>query len=100
MKNVVHHEYFRTVSLGGRKSCPCCKAKLSESEQIWSWGEYQRGKWYTVQHFCRACWVEVENRLQAHAFQCRCSFRLVGYGGEHLPVWLSLEAQCCAIASN
>lgn len=100
MKNVVHNEYFRTVSLGGRKSCPCCKAKLSAGEQIWSWGEYQRATWYTVQHFCKECWLEVENRLQAHAFQCRCTFQLVGYGGERLPVWLSLEAQHCETAPN
>jgi hypothetical protein len=97
---VVHNEYFRSVRLGGRKSCPSCHSKLADGEQVWSWGEYHRGKWSTVQHFCQQCWLEVENRLQAHAFQCRCSFTLVGYGDEHLPAWLSLEPACCAIASN
>jgi hypothetical protein len=97
---VVHNEYFRSVRLGGRRSCPCCHSKLRSGEQIWSWGEYVRGKWYTVQHFCQQCWGEVENRLQGHAFQCRCSFQLVGYGGEQLPAWLSLEPACCATGSN
>lgn len=89
-KPVVHNVYFRTVSLGNRKSCPSCKVKLPVGEKLWSWGEYQRGKWYTVQHFCSQCFAEVRARLKGHAFQCRCSFNLVGYCGEQLPVWLTL----------
>jgi hypothetical protein len=89
-RQVVHNEYFRAVSLGGRKSCPHCHSRLAPQEQIWSWGEYQRGKWYTVQHLCRACWPPVLERLRQHAFQCRCTFVLVGYHTA-LPAWLCLE---------
>jgi hypothetical protein len=97
---VVHNEYFRTVALGGRKSCPSCHSRLERGEQVWSWGEYQRAKWYTVQHFCKQCWMEVENKLSVHAFQCRCTFQLVGYRGERLPDWLCLEAEHCERGSN
>jgi hypothetical protein len=87
---VVHNEYFRTVSLGGRKSCPHCHSQLARGEQVWSWGEYQRGKWHTVQHLCRACWPTVQEQLRHHAFQCRCAFVLVG-SHTALPDWLCLE---------
>jgi hypothetical protein len=90
-RNVVHNEYFRAVSLGGRKSCPHCHSRLALGEQIWSWGEYHAVRWYTVQHFCRACWPTVLERLRQHAFHCRCAFALVGYRGEDLPDWLCLE---------
>lgn len=93
VKQVVHNEYFRTVLLGNRKSCPTCKLKLHSGEKIWSWGEYQRGKWYTVEHFCSQCFYEVKARLLYHSNQCRCSYNLQGYSGEKLPVWLTLEGK-------
>ena len=90
-RSVVHNEYFRTVLLGGRKSCPQCKVKLCDGEKIWSWGEYHNVRWYTVQHFCKQCWHEVQARLRQHSWQCHCTYNLVRYGAERLPTWLTLE---------
>jgi len=86
-----HNEYFRTVSLGGRKSCPCCKAKLENNESIWSWGNYVRAKWVTVTHFCNNCFESnVQKPLTSHTDDCGCTVNLVGYSGR-LPNWLHLN---------
>ena len=86
-----HNEYFRTVSLGKRKTCPSCKAKLALGESIWSWGEYVRAKWRTVDYFCKECFNSaVRSRLLNHAKDCGCKVNLVGYGGTKLPPWLTL----------
>lgn len=86
-----HNEWFRSVSLRGRKSCPSCKEKLQPGEKIWSWGEYVHGKWRTVDHFCKSCFQEnVKSRLTGHSVDCGCSITLVGYGGGELPEWLTL----------
>lgn len=90
----VHNEYFRTVSLGHRKSCPSCYSKLGTDESIWSWGAYSAGRWYTVQHFCQSCWSAGYNtpreRLAAHKKVCGCTINLIGYWGTQLPAWLIL----------
>lgn len=90
-----HNEYFRTVSLGNRKSCPNCSTKLPYGEQIWSWGNYVRVKWITVQYFCCNCFANgyhnPKQRLIDHAGPCGCTFNLIGYRGEKLPAWLTLE---------
>lgn len=90
-----HNEYFRTVSLGNRKSCPSCGEKLPAGEQIWSWGEYAYAKWHTVQYFCVSCWGNgprnPKARLIEHREPCGCSFNLVGYRGTRLPNWLALD---------
>lgn len=89
-KTRTHNEWFRTVKLGGRKSCPNCKEKL-QGESIWSWGQYQCAKWKTVTHFCRNCYASrVKTPLQGHTKDCGCNVQLVPYGGEHLPEWLTI----------
>ena len=86
-----HNEYFRTVSLSKRKSCPYCYAKLAEGESVWSWGEYHAGKWRTVKYFCQVCFERnVKGLLLSHTDTCRCVVNLVGYGSEKLPTWLHL----------
>ena len=78
LKQRVHKEWFRTV-IDRRKSCPCCKVKLSTGESIWSWGEYVCGKWRTVKHFCRECFTdEVQRLLKDHTGGCGCAITLVG----------------------
>ena len=89
----VHNEYFRTVSLGGRKSCPYCKAKLEREESIWSWGEYVRGKWYTVRYLCKLCFPAIQQQLVGHSKPCGCEIVLQRYGAERLPAWLTLEGK-------
>lgn len=90
-----HNEWFRTVSLGGRKSCPGCGEKLESGESIWSWGEYLRAKWRTVKHFCKKCYPEqVQKPLLSHTGGCGCTVNLCGRG-ERLPTWLTLEAASC-----
>ena len=85
-----HNEYFRTVSLGNRKSCPTCGEKLQNGESIWSWGEYVRAKWRTVKHFCKACFEEeVRGLLIDHAGDCGCNITLVVREIE-TPEWLKL----------
>ncbi len=89
-KQRVHREHIRPVALGGRKSCPSCKAKIT---QFWSWGEYHNGKWRTVQHFCQTCYkADVERKLVSHAMQCGCTFELVGHDlpNRELPGWIQL----------
>lgn len=89
MKIRQHNEYFRTVSLNNRKSCPNCKKKL-DGESIWSWGEYIYGKWRTVKYFCRNCFkTEVQNDLNSHTADCGCVVNLCGRG-DVLPNWLNL----------
>lgn len=86
-----HNEWFRSVSLGGRKNCPSCKEKLEQGEKIWSWGEYVFAKWRTVKHFCKKCYSEqVQTPLINHTDECGCTVNLIGYGGETLPEWLNL----------
>lgn len=95
-----HNEWFRTVSLGGRKSCPGCGEKLESGESIWSWGEYVRAKWHTVMHFCKKCYAtRVQKPLVAHTGGCGCTVNLIGKG-EPLPVWLTLSepAACVSVA--
>ena len=94
-----HNEWFRQVSLGNRKSCPCCKAKLAENESIWSWGEYVSGKWRTVKYFCRNCFeAEVASLLVSHADDCGCLITLVGYHCT-LPDWLGLDSKMYLVPS-
>jgi hypothetical protein len=91
-----HNEWFRTVSLGGRKSCPTCSAKLPPGESVWSWGEYVRAKWRTITHFCVGCAkARVLDRLTAHTDDCGCTVNLCGRG-ERLPDWLKLPETCGA----
>lgn len=89
-----HNEYFRTVLMSNRKSCPNCHEKL-HGGSIWSWGEYQNARWYAVQYFCEQCWDKgsqnPKERLIAHRGPCGCAFNLVGYHGEKLPGWLTLD---------
>lgn len=93
-KQRTHNEWFRTVSLGKRKSCPSCKQKLDKGESIWSWGNYISGKWHTVLHFCKECYGEkCKQELFSHRTECGCDFELVGYSGETLPEWLNLEGE-------
>lgn len=88
-----HNEYFRTVK-AGRKRCPTCKSKL-DGEPIWSWGEYIYGRWNTVKHFCKYCAEPmVLIPLRDHAGDCGCQVNLVGYCGEKLPEWLTIETVC------
>lgn len=108
-----HNEYFRQVGLRTiygeklspvtgqmyrkvlgykniRKSCCNCKQRFEEGEGQWSWGEYVRGKWNTVKHFCKQCYhKEVQDKLLAHRGDCGCTIELVGYHCT-LPGWLSL----------
>lgn len=84
-----HREWFRPVSLGGRKSCPECKTRLDAGESIWSWGEYIRAKWRTVGFTCKHCWKEVAKRLEEHRDECGCKFELVPYHCS-LPEWMKL----------
>ena len=89
-----HSEYFRPVSCGKRKSCPNCGEKLLPGENIWSWGEYNHVRWYTVQYFCKSCfdtpYKGVKQKLLDHSAPCGCTFNLVGYRREKLPDWLTL----------
>ena len=90
-KDRVHREWFRSV-MPKRKSCPNCGEKLLPGEQIWSWGEYVRAKWRTVQHFCKLCFPAIQQALQQHAGGCGCKFELVMYRGESQPEWLVLNS--------
>jgi len=89
-KQRTHNEWFRSVLLGGRKSCPHCKAKLGRGESVWSWGEYHNAKWRTVRHFCKECWGDIASRLNAHTGDCGCSVTLVVKDSIR-PNWLTLE---------
>ena len=83
-----YNAYFRTVSLHKRKSCPTCKEKLSGEEEVWSWGEYQDGRWYTVGYFCQCCYHDM---VQSRLLNCGYEVYLVGYRGQPLPRWLTLR---------
>jgi hypothetical protein len=118
-KQRTHREWFRPVSLGNRKTCPNCKAKLVPSiagglnsarehewltaparESIYSWGEYHNAKWHTVKHFCRQCWPELARDIVAHTAGCGCVVELVGKGCT-LPQWLTLPlASECELHSE
>jgi hypothetical protein len=94
-KIVIHREWFRTIKVGGRKSCPNCKVKLEAGESIWQWGNYVNAKWHNVLPvgFCKACYNEsVRQPLIKHAKACGCKIELVGYQGVRLPAWLTIPA--------
>lgn len=90
-KQRIHREWFRTVLCGGRKSCPRCGNRLPPNESIWSWGQYVRGKWRTITHFCRSCWSGIADDLVAHQSSCpdNCEIQLIGYHTD-LPDWMAL----------
>lgn len=93
MKVRLHNEWFRTVSLNNRKSCPCCKERLAEGESIWSWGEYVRAKWRTVKYFCKSCFEkEVVDPLMEHTHGCGCNIELRFQSPQ--PDWLKLPETC------
>ena len=74
-----HNEYFRTVSLNNRKSCPTCHTRLHPGESIWNWGEYVSAKWRTVKYFCSECFIEqVQRPLWHHNDDRGCTINLVG----------------------
>ena len=85
----VHNEWFRTVSLNKRKSCPNCDSEVHPPERIWSWGEYSHCRWYTIQYLCKACWPIVQAKLQQHAHGCGCMFQLCS-NTDKLPGWMVL----------
>jgi hypothetical protein len=89
MKTRSHNEWFRTVSMGNRKTCPTCHNPL-KGESIWSWGEYHNAKWRTIKRFCRNCFQhEVSIPLKQHNTECGCQITLVGKS-ESLPEWLTI----------
>lgn len=89
-----HNQYFRTVTA---RTCNC-GAQYKEGGHVWSWGEYVRAKWYTVKWFCEKCFhYEVKDLLTGHTDTCGCKVNLVGYQGQQLPEWLTLE---CHVAQN
>lgn len=90
-KQKMHNEWFRSVYLGGRKSCPRCGAKHDPlgTDHLWSWGEYHHARWYTIMHFCKACFAtEVIPTLHAHVATCGCTLALQVQGVR--PEWLTL----------
>lgn len=96
-RETIHREWFRTISMGGRKSCPRCKTKLETGESIWQWGNYINVKWHNVLSvgFCKACYQEtVAKPMIEHAGPCGCTFEYVGYQGVKLPPWMVLPTEC------
>lgn len=90
-----HNEWFRAVTLGGRKSCPSCDHKLESGESIWSWGEYRYAKWRTVLHFCKNCFAtRVQDPLLDHAGPCGCTINICMKGSVKKPAWLTLIKGC------
>lgn len=96
-----HNEWFRTVELGGRKSCPECRAKLEAGEWIWSWGEYVRAKFHRIRYVCKACWPDVRDRLNSHTADCGCTVDIVCRGAPR-PPWMTLEEakDGCAVGAG
>lgn len=88
MKTRVHNEWFQPIS---KTTCPCGCKKV----QVFSWGNYISGKWYTVDHFCQACFLErVIPQLVSHAKPCGCSFALVPRCGYSIPSWIKMPEAC------
>lgn len=86
-----HNEWFRPVARKAR--CPSCSKPVPQTETLWSWGEYVYGKWRTVKHFCRECYVEeVQTPLMSHADDCGCKIvlNIRGVTPETCPDWLIL----------
>lgn len=92
-----HNEWFRPVSLGGRKTCPCCSERLESGESIWSWGNYVATRWHTVKHFCKKCFPNIRKDLNSHTAGCGCTVNLVMYQGASRPVWLTLNVAACSV---
>jgi hypothetical protein len=92
-----HNEWFRPVARKSR--CPSCNRSVPLDETLWSWGEYVSGKWRTVKHFCRECYVEeVQTPLISHTADCGCSveLRFKGIIPNAVPDWLTLpEPSAC-----
>jgi hypothetical protein len=89
-----HNEWFQAIA---KKTCPCGQ----KHTQVYSWGEYSRARWFTVDHFCEHCFQSrVIPRLVGHAGTCGCTFNLVARSGHGpLPVWLTMPTQECKVAS-
>ena len=98
-KKRLHNEWFRTVSLNNRKSCPCCRNKLEPGESIWSWGQYVCAKWQTVKYFCKNCFVEqVKKPLTDHTADCGCEIQIIIKDSPKCD-WLTLETPQCKVAA-
>lgn len=84
--------YVRTVSLGGRKSCPCCKAKL-DGRPIYNFGEYIRVRWNTIESCCEKCYDGTMGPILRN-FKARNGNRpvdVVGYQGTKVESWMKTD---------
>lgn len=81
----IHNEYFQPLV---KATCPCGQKKT----QVFAWGEYSRGRWFTVDHFCQQCFSRrVIPRLLNHAGDCGCKFHLQARTGYSIPSWINEE---------
>lgn len=85
--------YARSVVMRGRKSCPDCGTKLLEGEKIYSLGEYEKNKWYTIRHFCFGCYYQVLSMLSAYEKGQQRPVYMKMYQGEARPRWFKVEKE-------
>lgn len=84
----IHKEWFQSIV---KRSCPCGQKKV----EMFAWGEYVFGKWRTVDHFCKSCFLtNIVPQLLSHAKECGCSFQLQARVGHRLPEWLKMPDVC------
>src|SRR6185437_6320203 len=89
-----HNEWFQPLAKRTR-NCTNCGAPM-HGASMYAWGEYVVGKWQTVKHFCRACFVrDVATQLATHAQDCGCTITICARNGYSLPEWLYIERQQC-----
>lgn len=92
--NAIHKEWFQATAYG---VCNCgsnkrARLQAGKDATVYSWGEYVRANWRTVQRVCEVCFQgSIIPQLRAHAAPCGCSFLLVPRSGHSLPPWITLE---------
>lgn len=79
----IHNEFFSSIK-GGK--CPSCGSR--KNPELISWGEYSRGKFYSLKKVCFFCFVEnVLIPLRQHRKPCGCVIMLVSRSGCSVPAW-------------
>lgn len=79
-----HNEWFMQLAKKLPKSHKGCDGTQ------YAWGEYVRGKWYTIQHFCKCEFPAIVQQLNSHTQQCGCDVKAQAQQGTKLPTWLAL----------
>ena len=85
-KPVIHKEYFQPLV---RRNCACGARKT----EVVAWGYYEKGRWHTSLHVCRACFVRRVLSVRVPYWWRNGTAQVVPRSGYSLPSWVTLPVE-------